>query len=247
VGCPVAESDNFDPEVPLMLKRISRLPNPALVISLIALFMALGGTSYAADKVILTKHNDAKADKKLVKKLAPTLSVKHAKTANTATSAANANHATTADSATNATNATTAANATDLGGQPASSYLTTGSRIGTPGIVKAAATAAGNTVTLFTVGPFTVTMVCKNTGTGPSLTINATSSENNSVLNGNLVAVANTSTDVGPDIAASTAFHESSDVNDDFEAPSGAQAILVGAVGTNSLGVNCWANWVGLH
>ena len=230
-----------------MLKRRPGLPSPALVLSLIALFMALGGTSYAADKVILTKHSDAKADTKLIKKLAPTLSVKHAKTANSATTATNASHATTADSATNATNATTAANATELGGQPASSYLTTASRIGTPGIVKEAATAGGNTVTLFTVGPFTVTMVCTNTGTGPSLKLMATSSENNSVLNGSLVTTAGTSTDVGPDLGASTTFHESDDVNDDFEAPSGAQAILVGAVGTNSLGTDCWANWVGLH
>jgi len=67
-----------------MTKRRLRLPTPALVISLIALFMALGGTSYAASKVILTKHKDAKADTKLVKKLAPSLSVKHAKTATSA-------------------------------------------------------------------------------------------------------------------------------------------------------------------
>ena len=239
-----------------MLKRISGLPSPALVISLIALFMALGGTSYAADKVILTKHNEAKADTKLIKKLAPTLRVKHAKTADSATnathattadSATNATHATTADSATNATNATTAGNATELGGKAASSYLTTASRIGTNGIVKEAASATGNTVTLLAVGPFTVTMVCTNTGTGPSLTINASSSEANSILDDQLVATANTTTDVGPDIGASTLFQESDNVNDDFEAPSGAQAILLGAVGTNSLGTDCWANFTGIR
>ena len=95
-----------------------RAPGPAFVISLIALFVALGGTSYAASKVILTKHKDAKADTTLVKKLAPSLSVKHAKTADNATNAVNATdavnatHATSADSATNATNATHATNAT---------------------------------------------------------------------------------------------------------------------------------------
>jgi hypothetical protein len=66
-----------------------RAPSPAFVISLIALFVALGGTGYAAGKAILT-HTDAKADTQLVKKLAPSLSVKHAKTANSATNAANA-------------------------------------------------------------------------------------------------------------------------------------------------------------
>jgi hypothetical protein len=72
--------------------------------------VALGGTAFAANTVATkSKHMDRKANIKLIKKLAPTLSVKHAKTAATAT------HAGTADSATNATN---------LGGVAASSYLT---------------------------------------------------------------------------------------------------------------------------
>ena len=101
-----------------MFKHRLRAPSPAFVISLIALFLALGGTSYAASKVILTKHKDAKADTTLVKRLAPSLSVKHARTANNATNATNATnavnatHATSADSATNATNATNATHAT---------------------------------------------------------------------------------------------------------------------------------------
>ena len=115
-----------------MFKPRFRLPSPALVISLIALSLVLGGTAVAAGTA---KHKDAKADTKLVKKLAPSLSVKHAKTANSATSAAsaahatsadsatNATHATSADSATNATNATTAANANALGGVAASGYV----------------------------------------------------------------------------------------------------------------------------
>src|SRR5438046_4613102 len=106
-----------------MLKRRFRLPSPALVISMVTLSLVLGGTAVAA---ATAKHKDAKADTKLVKKLAPSLSVKHAKTANSATnathatsadSATNATHATSADSATNATNATnatTAGNATNL-------------------------------------------------------------------------------------------------------------------------------------
>ena len=96
-----------------MFKHRLRAPSPAFVISLIALFLALGGTSYAATKVILTKHKDAKADTTLVKRLAPSLSVKHATTADDATNAVNATHATSADSATNATNATNATHATN--------------------------------------------------------------------------------------------------------------------------------------
>ena len=101
-----------------MFRHGLRAPSPALVISLMALFLALGGTSYAATKVTLTKHKDAKADTTLVKGLAPSLSVKHAKTADNATNAVNATnagnatHAASADSATHATNATNATKAT---------------------------------------------------------------------------------------------------------------------------------------
>jgi len=61
-----------------MLKRFVRLPSPALVISMVALVLVLGGTAVAASTTV---HADRKADIKLIKKLAPTLSVKHAKTA----------------------------------------------------------------------------------------------------------------------------------------------------------------------
>ena len=147
---------------------------------------------------------------------------------------------------TNADHATNAGNASNLGGQPASNFLTTGNRIGTNGIVKAAGTAGGNTVTLFTVGPFTITMTCTKTGSGTSLMNNASSSEPNSVLDGTLVPTAGTTSDVGH-IATTTIPDENNDVNDDFEAPSGAEAILVVAEGVNSLGTDCWANWIGLH
>jgi hypothetical protein len=89
-----------------MFKRRFRLPSPALVISMITLSLVLGGTAFAASTAT---HKDKKADIKLIKKLAPTLSVKHARTAASATTAG---HATSADSATNATNATNATHAT---------------------------------------------------------------------------------------------------------------------------------------
>src|SRR6266571_4093796 len=99
-----------------MFKRRFRLPSPALVISMITLSLVLGGTAVAASTA---KHGDKKADTKLIKKLAPTLSVKHAKTADNATHATSADSAT---SATNATSATSATNASQLGGVGASGY-----------------------------------------------------------------------------------------------------------------------------
>ena len=96
-----------------MFKRRFRLPSPALVVSIVTLSLVLGGTAIAATTAT---HTDAKADAALVKKLAPSLSVKHAKTAANATSAVNATNAvnaTSADRATNATNASNATNATD--------------------------------------------------------------------------------------------------------------------------------------
>jgi hypothetical protein len=61
-----------------------------------------------------------------------------------------------------------------------------------------------------------------------------------------LVATPNTPRQV-VGVGPSTLFQESSNMNDDFEAPSGAEAIVTGAVGINSLGTDCWANWVGAH
>ena len=59
-----------------MFKRRLRLPSPAFVIATIALALVLGGTAVAA-----SVHDDTKADTKLIRKLAPTLSVKKATTA----------------------------------------------------------------------------------------------------------------------------------------------------------------------
>ena len=235
-----------------------RKPSASMIVAIAALVLAASGSAVAASKLV--------SGDKLIKKhslsgnrlrnhtitgaqvnLSTLGKVPSAKNADNAT---NANHATTANTATNATiatNATNATNASNLGGQAASSYLTTRDKVGTNGIAKATGTSTGNTVTLFTSGPFTVKMRCTKTGAGTSLSVKATSSEANSVLNDSLVALAGTATDVGPDITSTTSFSESDNVNDDFEAPSGAEAIVTGAVGVNSLGTDCWANWIGAH
>jgi hypothetical protein len=80
-----------------MLKRRFRLPSPALVLSMVALSIVLGGTAFAAGVTKAPKHADAKADKALIRKMAPSLGVTHAKTADSATNATNATTAKTAN------------------------------------------------------------------------------------------------------------------------------------------------------
>jgi hypothetical protein len=92
------------------MKRRLRTPSPAFVVSLIALFVALGGTTYAATRLpansvgTLQLKNGAVTNKKVAKKLI----VYGAKAAVIAAAAIDADHANTADTATNATNATNA-------------------------------------------------------------------------------------------------------------------------------------------
>src|SRR5262249_49920426 len=61
---------------------------------MVALSLVLGGTAFAA---VTAGHQDARADRRLVKKLAPSLSVRHATTADSAAAAASATHAAHSD------------------------------------------------------------------------------------------------------------------------------------------------------
>jgi hypothetical protein len=73
-----------------MLRRIRRLPSPALVIAAIALALSIGGGTFA---IAALSHHDKKIVKKIskkvankqIKKKAPTLSVKHATSTSNAT------------------------------------------------------------------------------------------------------------------------------------------------------------------
>lgn len=146
-----------------------------------------------------------------------------------------------------------AKNADELGGKPASSYLGGGgggaSEVGTNGIVKTAGSVNGTTVTLFTSGPFTVTMTCTDDGNETSSVINASSTENQSDLDG-LFADANTPTDTGADVDSSpdgtpgTLFAPATIT---LVAPSGASVIVNGMAGVNSFGTACWADFAGVH
>jgi hypothetical protein len=104
-----------------MHTRRLRAPSPAFVISLIALFIALGGTTYAATSL----RPNSVGTRQLKKNAVTSSKIKNravtaAKINPAGLIVANAAHATSADSATNATNAT---NANSLGGVSASNYL----------------------------------------------------------------------------------------------------------------------------
>lgn len=111
-----------------MKERARKLPSPALVISVLALFVALGGTVYAAGQINGNTIKKASIPGNRLKNDTVTgTQVKESSLATvpSATDATNASHAasaTTATNATNATNATTAANANALSGLPASSF-----------------------------------------------------------------------------------------------------------------------------
>jgi hypothetical protein len=83
------------------MSRLRRLPTPALVISVLALIVAVGGGSFAIAALNQSKVKKIakKQANKQIEKKAPKLSVKKAKKADSAT---NADHATNADNATSA-------------------------------------------------------------------------------------------------------------------------------------------------
>jgi hypothetical protein len=99
-------------------------------IALLALFVALSGTAFAAANVVLPKNSVG--TKQLKKNAVTTPKIKNGAVTGAkiklsslgkVPSAANADHSTAADSATNATNATNAANANTLGGLLPSAFL----------------------------------------------------------------------------------------------------------------------------
>jgi hypothetical protein len=118
-----------------MFKRSISPPSPAMAVALVALFVALGGTGYAATQLrapapatpAKAKHKpkptgDTSADKTLFNQLAATATVAKANTANFATTANAATMANTANTANSATTAGSAGNANTVGGLPASTF-----------------------------------------------------------------------------------------------------------------------------
>lgn len=113
-----------------MRKRRLGAPSPALVISLIALFVALGGTTYAATNLPKNSVGTEQLKKNAV--TSPKIkngAVTATKINTNGLTVPSALHAKSADSATNATQASDATDASALGGQPPSAYAASGRSI----------------------------------------------------------------------------------------------------------------------
>jgi hypothetical protein len=141
-----------------MTKLRPKRPSPALIISILALCVALGGTAWAAGK-IGTKNlkKNAVTAAKIKKNAVTTAKIKkHAVTGSKVklSSLGTVPSATSAVNATNAVNATSATNATNA---------TNFSRYATTGLKKAS---VGEDIVLATVGPFTVHGHCEDLGGG---------------------------------------------------------------------------------
>jgi hypothetical protein len=212
---------------------LRRRPSPALVVAIIALVVATSGTAVAASQLVSGDHlirKDSLSGNRLRDHTLTGLQIKLSELGTVPT----------------------AKNADELGGRPASAYLGGGGgggagTIGTNGVVKTSGSANGTTVTLFTSGPFKVTMTCTDDGTNTSSEIDASSSEDQSDLNGEF-ADANTPTDTGadvpptPDGTPGSLFGATSIA---LVAPSGASVIVTGMAGVGSFGTGCWANFTG--
>ncbi len=253
-----------------MKSAILRRPSGAMVVAIIALVVAASGTAVAATKLVsgdsiiikgtlsgnrLRKQTLTAAQIRkgsltaaLLRKHTLTGTQLNLKRLGTVPSATNAAHALAATTATSALNASNASNAAELNGQPGSTYLTTANRVGAGRIVTASGSPASVT-TVFTSGPFTLTMACTRSGSQVGLILFGSSSEGNSVIDGTFVN-ANSPIDISPgdlDLAASASPAANKTASIDFEAPSGAHAVVTGADGINSLGVDCWSNFAGIR
>jgi hypothetical protein len=119
----------------------TRRPSASLIVAIVALFAALGGTGYAAATINgrdIQKRsipgnrvvNDGLGGKQINEsKLGTVPLAQQALTAQTAASATNAGHATSADSATSANSAATAQDAQQLQGRDASRFLANSVRV----------------------------------------------------------------------------------------------------------------------
>jgi hypothetical protein len=130
-----------------MPKPRAKRPSPALIISMLALFVAIGGSAYAAKKIGTKEIKKNAITTAKIKKNAVTT----AKIKNNAVNGAKVNESTLGPvpSATDAVNATNAVNAANF------------ARFHTSGLKKAS---PGETVTLLTVGPFTIIGKCADLG-----------------------------------------------------------------------------------
>jgi hypothetical protein len=210
---------------------LRRRPSAALVVAVIALVVATTGTAVAASQLVNGDHLIRKNSLSGNRLHDHTLTGLQIKLSELGT-------------------VPTAKNAEELGGKPASSYGGGGAgEIGTNGVDKTAGSMNGTTVTLFTSGPFKVTMICTDDGTNTSSEIDASSSEDQSDLNGTF-ADANTPTDTGADVEPTpdgTPGSLFAPTPIALVAPSGASVFVTGMAGVGSFGTGCWADFTGVH
>lgn len=135
-----------------MRKIRGRRPSPSLVISILALFVALGGSAYAASK-IGTKNikNNAITAAKIKKNAITTAKIKNGAVTGQKVDEASLGPVPNATNAVNAANATTAVNAANF------------DRYYTSGLRKAS---AGQSIPLGAIGPFTFIGKCEDLGGG---------------------------------------------------------------------------------
>lgn len=207
-----------------MLNRLRRGVTFSNLVALIALFVALGGTVYAASKI---------NGKTIVKNSIPGNRIKKG----SLTGSQIKNQALTGTQI-NAATLGTVPNANTLGGQapgafePASNWTRSG-------LIKAA---SGQTVSLANFGPFSLQLKCvAESGSEVEGQVLATSTEANSDGYGTEMVTAGTSYDVlrsGP----SETFSENDDNSADFFTPGGKTYIADLTVGEDYLGAACFAN-----
>jgi hypothetical protein len=236
-----------------MSKFAPRRPSASMIVAVLALVMAMSGSAVAASRLLNGDHLIRKGTLSGNRLRKHTLTgrqinLKKLGTVPSASYAHTAGQATAAGYATTAGSATSAGNADSLGGQPASTYLTNASRVGTPGIVKVSGSTAGTTATLLKSGPFTVQMTCTTSGADTSMYLSASTGEANSDLNGTLNPTPGVFVRTGPSINATASPSAIDDITMTLEAPSGAEVAVQVAIGVNSLGVasGCWANAIGI-
>ena len=234
------------------MRRFQR-PSPPTTISLLALFVALGGTGYAAVKIdgkniknktisaAKLKNNTltgSQVNESKLAKVPSAATADRAVSATTAGSAGTAATATKADSATTAATAGSAATATTANGLSAAgaaAFVPAGRYVSTNGLGKFALGTARAVV--LTAGPFTVDVTCTDLGANNvRVRVGGKSTEANSALYTSTLGQDN----IDVTSASSAVFYFSGNENVNFAAPSGKVLNIIVQYGVKGLGTDCF-------
>ena len=202
-----------------------KLPSPAMAISLLALFVALGGTGYAAVKINGKNIKTRTITGKKVKN--NTLTGKQIKESKLAT-------------VPKAKSATTAGTANALSA-PAKAGFLSSAKVGSTGLIKlpkAASLATAPSRTLLIKGPFSASARCYDDGTGKeTLKVSVASSVPGSDVNDVIGTVDDNFMTVTP--AAPGGFESRLDYAT-LATPTGVTLVMAAHGGVNALGTACF-------